>query len=85
MSSRNAWRRAAARLCAGVLALGLLAGLAGCAARPGQQQRYTATYWDVFDTVTVLTGYADSESEWQASSSLCTSSACCCHSLSESA
>lgn len=27
---------------------------------------YTVTWWDVFDTVTVLTGYADSESEWQA-------------------
>ena len=27
---------------------------------------YTVTWWDVFDTVTVLTGYADSEAQWQA-------------------
>lgn len=26
---------------------------------------YTATWWDVFDTVTVVTGYASSEEEWQ--------------------
>lgn len=81
MSSRNAWRRAAARLCAGVLALGLLAGLAGCAALPGQQQRYTATYWDVFDTVTVLTGYAGSESEWQQQAELVHSELLACHRL----
>lgn len=26
---------------------------------------YTVTWWDVFDTVTVITGYAASEEEWQ--------------------
>lgn len=26
---------------------------------------YTVTWWDVFDTVTVVTGYASSEEEWQ--------------------
>lgn len=50
--------RMAAALCA--------AALAGCAVLgTGKPQRYTATYWDVFDTVTVLTGYAGSESQWQ--------------------
>lgn len=43
-----------------VLLAGLL--LAGCTV-PGQpaQQRYTATFLDVFDTVTTIVGFADSE------------------------
>lgn len=29
-----------------------------------QPQRYSVTWWDVFDTVTVISGYADSEADW---------------------
>ena len=46
----------------GALALALLCLLpAGCAGGPKQ---YEATYWDLFDTVTVIKGYADSEADF---------------------
>ena len=51
------------RLTCAVLALCLLLG--GCAATgPTSPQRYSVTWWDVFDTVTVISGYADSEADW---------------------
>ena len=45
---------------AAVLAIGLLP-LTACAP---QQKMYTATWFDVFDTVTTVQGYAASEQEW---------------------
>ena len=51
------------RLTCAVLALCLL--LSGCAATGAtSSQRYSVTWWDVFDTVTVSSGYADSEAAW---------------------
>ncbi|MDO5797006.1 MAG: FAD:protein FMN transferase, partial [Eubacteriales bacterium] len=51
------------RLTCAVLALCLL--LSGCAATgTTSHQRYSVTWWDVFDTVTVISGYADSEADW---------------------
>ena len=51
------------RLTCAVLALCLL--LSGCAATGiTSPQRYSVTWWDVFDTVTVISGYADSEADW---------------------
>lgn len=51
------------RLTCAVLALCLL--LSGCAATgTTSPQRYNVTWWDVFDTVTVISGYADSEADW---------------------
>lgn len=51
------------RLTCAVLALCLL--LSGCAATgTTSPQRYSVTWWDVFDTVTVISGYADSEADW---------------------
>ena len=52
------------------IALGLCAALAAVVGFSFWQDRtapkaYTATWWDVFDTVTVVTGYASSEEEWQ--------------------
>ena len=39
--------------------------LSGCAATgTTSHQRYSVTWWDVFDTVTVISGYADSEADW---------------------
>lgn len=54
----------------GWVALGLCAVLAAVVGFSFWQDRtapkaYTATWWDVFDTVTVVTGYASSEEEWQ--------------------
>lgn len=54
----------------GWIALGLCAALAAVVGFSFWQDRtapkaYTATWWDVFDTVTVVTGYASSEEEWQ--------------------
>ena len=51
------------RLTCAVLALCLL--LSGCAATgTTSPQRYSVTWWDVFDTVTVISGYADNEANW---------------------
>lgn len=59
-----------------ILALGLSLCLAltaaGCGAAPtaesqpetASMQKYTATWFDVFDTVTTVLGYAESEEEW---------------------
>lgn len=50
-----------------VLSLCLLLG--GCAAAEradASDQRYSVTWWDVFDTITVVSGYAESEAEWNA-------------------
>lgn len=43
--------------------IGVLLLLSGC--RTGMQ-RYEATYWDVFDTVTTVTGYAAGQAEFDA-------------------
>ena len=55
-------RRLAARAAAALLAAACLLGLAGCRREP---ERYTTTWFDLFDTVTILVGYADSEAEWE--------------------
>ena len=47
-----------------VLALWCLAGCVGEAERDSARQ-YQVTYWDVFDTVTTLMGYAESEADFQ--------------------
>lgn len=57
------------------LSLCLCTSLAGCAVSPSesgsasaaqpQQTRYSASWFDVFDTVTMVVGYAESEEEWQ--------------------
>ena len=57
----NLGRRAASLVLGVVLAVSLVLPFAGCAAK---QEKYTVTWWDVFDTVTVVTGYAASEEEW---------------------
>ncbi|MGN0652786.1 MAG: FAD:protein FMN transferase, partial [Gemmiger sp.] len=57
----NLGRRAASLALGVVLAVSLVLPFAGCAAK---QEKYTVTWWDVFDTVTVVTGYAASEEEW---------------------
>ena len=61
------------RVLAFCLALTLLFSLAGCGAASDSApqktdglQKYTVTWFDVFDTVTTVLGYAESESEWQA-------------------
>lgn len=51
------------RLCALLLCLSLL--LAGCAAPPAGPQKYEATFLTLFDTVTTVVGYADSEAAFQ--------------------
>lgn len=53
-----------------LIALGLCAALAAVVVFSFWQDHtapksYTVTWWDVFDTVTVVTGYAASEEEWQ--------------------
>ena len=53
-----------------LIALGLCAVLAAVVGFSFWQDHtapkaYTATWWDVFDTVTVVTGYAASEEDWQ--------------------
>ena len=54
------------RLCL-LLAAALLL-LAGCQKAQPQQQRYQATFLTLFDTVTVIAGYADSQEEFSATS-----------------
>ena len=55
----------ARRLWPGLLAFCLLLTLplAGCSRAP---KRYTTVWFDLFDTVTTVVGYADSEEEWEA-------------------
>ena len=43
--------------------IGALLLLSGCGT---EMQRYEATYWDVFDTVTTVTGYAAGQAEFDA-------------------
>ena len=47
-------KRLLAALLAGALCLSLLAG---CSAKKPTQERYTAVFYDVFDTITTLRGY----------------------------
>ena len=58
-------KRPAGRLVAAVLALALLCApaltLTGCRNQP---QYFTASWFDVFDTVTMVQGYAASQAEW---------------------
>ena len=60
------------RLICLVLCLAVCAGLfAGCAGEAGHpagksMKKYTASWFDVFDTVTTVLGYAESQEEWDA-------------------
>lgn len=49
------------RLWALMLACAMALGLSGCQPK---LQRYTASWFDVFDTVTIVQGYAASQQEW---------------------
>ncbi len=57
-------RRLLGLLIALLLALTLLGSMV--AGQYRQTKFYTQTWWDLFDTVTILTGYADSQEEWDA-------------------
>ena len=46
-----------------------------------QPQEYSTTWWDLFDTVTVVTGYAASEAEWQAQTDALYADLLRCHQL----
>ena len=46
-------------------ALCLLAGCSGPAASQPEPQRYTTIFYDVFDTMTQVIAYCDSEEEFQ--------------------
>jgi len=50
-----------------LLVLSLALVLGGCSAGPGQSgpKQYTATFLDLFDTVTTIVGYASSEDEFR--------------------
>ena len=56
-------KRFAAALLAGVLCLSLLAG---CAPKKKELTRYTTVFYDVFDTVTQVIAYCESEEEFSA-------------------
>ena len=56
-------KRLLAALLAGALCLSLLAG---CSAKKPTQERYTAVFYDVFDTITTVIAYCDSEDEFNA-------------------
>ena len=60
MAARKAWRP----LAAGALLLLVLAALGWRALQKPAPQRYSVTWFDVFDTVTTVQGYAESEDEW---------------------
>lgn len=45
------------------------------------RQRYTSTWWDVFDTVVTLTGYAPSQAEWDAQAGALHDDLLRCHQL----
>lgn len=47
--------------CTAALLAGLLLPLSGCAP---QRKQYTASWFDVFDTVIMVTGYATGQAEW---------------------
>ena len=50
------------RLCAAVVALAvLLCGLTACGSEPPELQKFSAHSFDYFDTVTTITGYAESQ------------------------
>ena len=69
----------------------LLAALAGLALAAvfavsfyrdrAQPKEYSTTWWDLFDTVTVVTGYAASEAEWQAQTDALYADLLRCHQL----
>ena len=59
----------AKRITAALLCLGLCFGLfTGCASQqnPAMKgwEKYTASWFDVFDTATTVIGYAESQQEW---------------------
>jgi thiamine biosynthesis lipoprotein len=56
-------KRLLAAVLAGALCLSLLAG---CSAKKPTQERYTAVFYDVFDTITTVIAYCDSEDEFNA-------------------
>ena len=56
-------KRFVSALLAGALCLSLLAG---CSAKKSTQERYTAVFYDVFDTITTVIAYCDSEDEFNA-------------------
>ena len=53
--------RLVSALLAAVLSLGLLAG---CASKKAEPQRFSTIFYDVFDTVTQVIAYCDSEEEF---------------------
>ena len=53
------------RILSAALAAVMLLGLAGCAGRTKEKQKYQTTFLDLFDTVTTVTGYAESEEAFQ--------------------
>lgn len=56
-------QRRFAKLCAWLLCLLLVCPLLGGCAQ-AEQQKYTTTFFDVFDTVTTIIGYADSQQQF---------------------
>ena len=52
------------RFVCGLLAAMLMFSLSGCGAAPAAQ-KFTATWFDLFDTVTTVVGYAESPEEWK--------------------
>ncbi len=71
----------ARRLWAGLLTFCLLAltlALAGCSRAP---QRYTSVWFDLFDTVTTVVGYAASEEEWETQMQALHADLLACHRL----
>ncbi|MGN0983361.1 MAG: FAD:protein FMN transferase [Gemmiger sp.] len=55
-------RRLVSTALAAAVTLGCVLVLTGCRKEP---EKYSATWFDVFDTVTVITGYAVSEAQWE--------------------
>lgn len=65
---QNAHRPAGRRVWLGLALAAVLLAVLVFSLLQSKRERpaYTATYWDVFDTVVMVTGYADSEEAWNA-------------------
>ena len=64
MSKPASPKKRRAALCVLAAAALVIALLVWGARRTPAMEKYSVTWWDVFDTVTVVTGYASSEAEW---------------------
>ena len=64
MSKSASPKKRRAALCVLAAAALVIALLVWGARRTPAMEKYSVTWWDVFDTVTVVTGYASSEAEW---------------------